>query len=449
MSDYWTLHVKDFAKIREAKIEAAPLTFFVGDNNSGKSYLLSLMWGLTGGVDFHDRKSSEWSKNDLKLDEVQELLDFWKSRYSGTLTAKTENWHRCKINKEEQSILARGFNTLLASIKDEFIRKIFNDESIYSESINIEIPFYYDNDVIAVKQGDEESKYTWGLDVPYRSSLFNDNGAVDFIERYINNLLGNSVFIPAPRTGFLLTFKTLAQRSIRSMFGRAPKSGDNLTEPQVLYLEHLALLEQDKTEDLDSRIQGILYYIERDIIDGQIIISDTPLPEILYKQNGLDGALPLYLSSGVVAEIAGFISLIKGDRCGRVLIYEEPEMCLHPELQWKMARVLVKFVNAGYTVWASTHSDVIIQHVNNMIKLSNRPDKDQLRMERGYDEDDIISSEKVRMYQFDVDPSDHKTDVKKLECGKNGFRVPTFGKVVREMKDEVWSLRIDKEETMS
>ena len=36
---YPTLYVKNFAKIKEAEIELAPFTLFVGDNNSGKSYL--------------------------------------------------------------------------------------------------------------------------------------------------------------------------------------------------------------------------------------------------------------------------------------------------------------------------------------------------------------------------------------------------------------------------
>lgn len=43
---YWKLEVTEYGKIKHAEIEFAPLTFFVGDNNSGKSYLLSPAWGL-------------------------------------------------------------------------------------------------------------------------------------------------------------------------------------------------------------------------------------------------------------------------------------------------------------------------------------------------------------------------------------------------------------------
>lgn len=43
---HWKLKVSKYGKIESAEIETAPLTLFVGDNNSGKSYLMSLMWGI-------------------------------------------------------------------------------------------------------------------------------------------------------------------------------------------------------------------------------------------------------------------------------------------------------------------------------------------------------------------------------------------------------------------
>ena len=40
MNKKWTLHVENFAKIKSADVTIAPLMCFVGDNNSGKSYLI-------------------------------------------------------------------------------------------------------------------------------------------------------------------------------------------------------------------------------------------------------------------------------------------------------------------------------------------------------------------------------------------------------------------------
>lgn len=56
MDKKWTLHVENFAKIKSADVTIAPLMCFVGDNNSGKSYLMSILWGiLTLGKVFSQR----------------------------------------------------------------------------------------------------------------------------------------------------------------------------------------------------------------------------------------------------------------------------------------------------------------------------------------------------------------------------------------------------------
>lgn len=42
----WTLEVGGLGKIQSASIEPRPLLLLIGKNNSGKSYLASLLWGL-------------------------------------------------------------------------------------------------------------------------------------------------------------------------------------------------------------------------------------------------------------------------------------------------------------------------------------------------------------------------------------------------------------------
>lgn len=46
MNQEWSLHVERIGKIQEADIHIAPLLFFIGDNNSGKSYMMTILWGL-------------------------------------------------------------------------------------------------------------------------------------------------------------------------------------------------------------------------------------------------------------------------------------------------------------------------------------------------------------------------------------------------------------------
>lgn len=43
MNQEWTLHVEQIGKITKADIRIAPLIFFTGDNNSGKSYMITIL----------------------------------------------------------------------------------------------------------------------------------------------------------------------------------------------------------------------------------------------------------------------------------------------------------------------------------------------------------------------------------------------------------------------
>ena len=154
-----------------------------------------------------------------------------------------------------------------------------------------------------------------------------------------------------------------------------------------------------------------------------------------FLPNGADKKLPLYITSGVVTELAPLILFLSNYRC-LLLMMEEPEMGLHPKLQKEIARVLVRLSNNGVSVIATTHSDTIIQHINNMIKLSNISQKKTLLKKSGYEEDDVLSCDKVRIYQFDTDNKSHQTKVTNLECGEYGFETPTFYNTLLDMYQE-------------
>lgn len=99
-------------------------------------------------------------------------------------------------------------------------------------------------------------------------------------------------------------------------------------------------------------------------------------------------------------------------------------MCLHPQLQAQMGMLLVRLVNSGVNVIATTHSDIIIQHVNNMCRLSNVAERKDLMEKFDLIDDDLIDTSRVAVYQL-KDCGDYST-VEEIRPGKNGFEVPTF-----------------------
>ena len=142
------------------------------------------------------------------------------------------------------------------------------------------------------------------------------------------------------------------------------------------------------------------------------------------------------MASSVVAEISPVLLLLKSNISFNALIIEEPEAHLHPLLQVEMAKLIVLLVNNDIPIWITTHSDTILQHINNMIKLHNNKEKESLFEEYGYDGFSTIDTERVNMYQFSCKESGI-TEIAPLESTKYGFVVPTFNNALESITEEI------------
>lgn len=88
----------------------------------------------------------------------------------------------------------------------------------------------------------------------------------------------------------------------------------------------------------------------------------------------------------------------------------------------------------------TTHSDIILQHINNMVSLSGREDKDKICSQLGYSTRDLLNEGQVNVYQLNA-KSGEKTIVEPLMCGKNGFAVPTFNDTLDQLMDEAYEIQ--------
>ena len=178
------------------------------------------------------------------------------------------------------------------------------------------------------------------------------------------------------------------------------------------------------------------------MLQGRLFLSDTPNQTLSFIPNGTQISLPLRTTSSVVTEISPLYLLLKNKlNFPRInaIYYEEPEICLHPKLQQVIAMVLVRLANSEVGLTVTTHSDIIIQHINNMIKLTINSKRDYLMNKYGYDKNDLINMT-VSMYQF-KDNNDGTTSLEELPCGKYGFEVPAFNNALDNMLEEVYDLQ--------
>ena len=115
-------------------------------------------------------------------------------------------------------------------------------------------------------------------------------------------------------------------------------------------------------------------------------------------------------------------------------------MCLHPQLQRKMGKVISRIVNSGIGMVVTTHSDIMLQHFNNMIKLAKRSDYKEICEKLGYTDLDLLNSSQIKVYQLRVKAKE-KTIVEELVCGENGFAIPTFNDALDLIMNEAYEIQ--------
>lgn len=468
MGKSWTLHVEDLGRIKEADVTVAPLTLFVGDNNSGKSYLMTLLYTLL-----------KMRYTGLIASCKGTLPYQWCVDWIRTLIKTADEWS--PITEDVCYHLEELLNIALERNLRQIARWAFQSDDVRIGRLFVTLPktpedadstlrirYEGTKEDIATRFHSFSIKYGYtetSMVLPFDGEdLFHDvlGTILEYLTRGrltswdLSKLPPfNIAFLPISRTGFLLIYRSLMQRAIDHTFrlSEGPVSPDQqLTLPCIDHLQDLiAVLPED--EGKNERYQGIIRFIEDEMIGGHIrVLSafDGLPPVFMYRPASTDIDLPMQLSSGVVTELASLLLTLRYRHpFGAVdtLFIEEPETGLHPGLQRSMAQVLIRLANMGVHVFATTHSDTILQHINNMIKLHDLPQEQREEVAERYNfiEEDMISTDDIAMYQFDVD-EDRRTNAKRLSYNKYGYIIPTFNDILHDLLEQTRATELDDED---
>jgi hypothetical protein len=245
----------------------------------------------------------------------------------------------------------------------------------------------------------------------------------------INFLFGqNSHYMPVGKTEVMHNFLKIISHSLKNEDQGYTQSQKKLAGDIV-----------DINKDLKRDYFELAIELEKEIFNGEISVEiDEDIPNVFYKRED-DLKISTKQASSSIAELSPIILYLKHVlRSGDLLIIEEPESHLHPKNQEILIKYLVKAMNNGLKVLITTHSDYILERVNNFIRLNNITDegnKKKIMNNWNYDDDCLLDSDKINVYSF-KNTKKYSFEAKKLNISKLGIEESDFEEINNKLYEE-------------
>jgi predicted ATPase len=443
------LGIEDLARIKEAEIEVKNLTLFVGQNSTHKSNMAHVIYELYKELSNFSNKS----KNKVKLSRyvVKKFHQNFEDDINYILSLKKEIFeevYKYEVGEDEFDVkiftIVKFFTTIddnrlndiFANIQKLILKKLtktINNSFNFNKKIIKDISIEENNSIS--NQGFIELTFNTPLKIfEYKkvdiSALLLSkiiDKVILTLQSYLNNY-NELYYFPTSRAGLILTLDEINPGIVRDKF-KAEASARRLGEPTIDFIQTFADI-KNKTINKGNisnkkEIKELITFLEKNIIKGQIkeLKNEQYYASYSLETNGLE--LDLHLASSATLETLPFIVFLKNieDISKTFFVIEGPEAHLHPKAQIYMARFLVMLSNAGAKVLVTTHSDYILNEINNCIKLDELNEK----------KDFTISKDSVSAYLFKNE--ENETIVKKLEIDKYGISNDNFDEELKELLD--------------
>ncbi len=445
MSTTWRLAVEGLGRIEHADAEIRPLTLLIGENNSGKSYFATLLWGLAavGG----SLPSPEGP--------ALEACEAWAK---ASLPPAQPRFERA-LSEDELEMFQRLFDTALEEGKDALLERLFRSKKIRARAVRfrstapaseLRWTHGYDPDVghtlhrtlpsrdevVTIFGPDHERASRMAITALRNGSVLRANASdLGTLGRGTDRFQPNDpMFIPASRTGYMHLYREVLRQRFEGGAQPGANGDGDLTLPAFHFLDFVAFganpvyrFHEDACALIESALTG---HIEVSAARGA--------NEVSYAMDGMTERLSMTLSSALVSELSPLLLVLRGAHPLRLLVLEEPESHVSPRLQRVVAQAIVRLVRAGVVVVVTTHSATFCQQINNFIKLGSLPPEARrlASTKLGYEETDHLLADEVAGHRFDVG-EDGKTRVTELERTEGGLVMPPFNRELAKLAEEV------------
>ncbi len=499
-----TISVKNFGPMAEGAVDLKPLTIFVGPSNTGKSYMAAAIWAVSQAFQsdgipyglrlnrtylraFRQAQSGKYSGRRHTLDEDAEALQAIQE-WLGGLVSPFDESHKFQVAdlpEAAQSAIGYFARQWLDEISDAIIsqlRRAYGDDSEFARNGRTEgfsLTVHRDEPLLSIDArltGREKAMPEFDVsstEVPppeFRYQRMRWLEGANDSEIVAEGFLGaakiaaketltaefpsDSYYLPAARSGIAQGHKVLAAALIRqsSRIGLEPISIPTLPGMATEFLSQLQGLDKDMAErpQFTREMEEAVSFIESSVLHGKIELDESrglPAPEIVYlpgADNNPTGKYNLDHTSSMVSELAPLILFLKYlVNPGDLLIIEEPESHLHPAAQLRMARGIARLVNAGVKVLVTTHSDIIISQINNLLALNQA--SPELVRDGDFAAEDFLDKDQVGAYLFQYGQESAGSEVTPLEIDSDtGIDDEEFAAVFEAIYDESIALQRER-----
>ncbi|RKU09176.1 hypothetical protein C6503_21800 [Candidatus Poribacteria bacterium] len=423
------INVKNFGPIEKAEIDLRPLTVFVGESNTGKTYLAALIYALHqnfGGISqfpwadyvasYFDyvRRSRDRHSQNRKEEAEQEILEALEKLNTPERPFKFSDLPRGIRNLLEYELIDReDFTDELERCFDfETVSKLIRFTGSRGNEMNVALSVRdRDQTCWDFEARDAGSGLTTVGQINPDMILLGARRKTEFreisdVEHLFRTLItprwqrSNSYYLPAARSGIMQSRDVL----VTALIKRATRIGLERFEVSTFsgmigdFLEQI--VNYKKRNRSSSKIGRVAEQLETELLEGKIEVKrPTPeaSPEFLYRPDQGKETLRMSHSSAMVSELAPLVLFLRGIvKRGDLLIIEEPESHLHPGAQTKIAQTLARLVRAGVQVMITTHSNWLLQQIGNLIREGEL----QKLGESTNESADYLKTEEVGAWQF-------------------------------------------------
>ena len=384
--------VENFGPIQKANVDLRPLTVFVGESNTGKTYLAALIYVLQHI--FEGIPQVPWSPHRiLRLNsptqtsakETQETLKKLAMTGLPFKFSDSPQWVRERLQSDFED--TEGFVNELKQYFDlesvsELIR--FTESQNHTMKVLLEVQevnhILWSFDIHNSGSGIATSGFVNGdtiLPHDHRRALLEtlDPGNWRLKERgrvFSWITPATSYYLPAARSGIMQSHGVIAS----SLVDRATRVGlERFSEIPVfsgMIADFLKQIINYGERRLSSdEMSGIAKVLEDEVLRGEIEVRrpEGGYPAFHYRPQQAERPLRMSPSSSMVSELAPLVLFLRGVvKPGDTLIIEEPEAHLHPAAQTKIALTLARLVRVGVRVIITTHSDWLLEQIGNLIR---------------------------------------------------------------------------------